>query len=254
MNRTLLALLLLAVTPAFAQQPAPAAASDDPPNVLSGVYTAAQATRGKAAYDENCGSCHRADLTGFSAPPLKGDLFMDRWREFKLDVLYTLVKNTMPNGAPGTLSEPQYLDIVSYILQNNQIPAGKTELTTAITKSHLLVGPDGPQPLPNSSLADVVGCLVLETGQGWFLVSASEPVRTLNQWEFSPEDTRINREKLLGDQLFRLNNILDVPGFEPEKSDTPRKTEAKGTLVRQANGAARLNVSALQTVGGECMP
>ena len=161
----------------------------------------------------------------------------------------------MPNGAPGTLSEAQYLDIVSYILQANELPAGKPELTTTFTKSHLLVGKDGPQPLPNSSLADTVGCLVIETGQGWFLTHAAEPVRTLNQWEFSPDDTKTNRDRDFGDQLFRLVNILDVPGFDPSKSgEAPIKTEAKGTLVRQENGAARLNVTALQPVGGECMP
>src|SRR5271165_7162073 len=97
----LLAGMLSFVAPGQAQQAAAKAADEEPPNVLQGVYTDAQAKRGKQAYDENCASCHRADLTGFSAPPLKGDLFMDRWREFKLDVLYTLIKNTMPNGAPG---------------------------------------------------------------------------------------------------------------------------------------------------------
>ena len=255
----LLAGMLSSIAPAHAQQAAaatPAAkAGDEPPNVLQGVYTEAQAKRGKQAYDENCASCHRADLTGFSAPPLKGDLFMDRWREFKLDVLYTLIKNTMPNGAPGTLPEPQYLDIVSYILQNNELPAGKAELTTALTGSHILVGKDGPQPLPNSALADAVGCLVLETGQGWFLTHSSEPVRTLNQWEFSPVDTKVNRDKDFGDLLFKLVNITDVPGFDPEKAgEGPIKTEAKGTLVRQENGGARLNVTALQVVGGECQP
>ena len=259
----LLAGLLAASLSAVAQQapakPAAAAApaADDaaPPTVLEGVYTAAQAGRGKAAYDENCASCHRNDLTGFSAPPLKGDLFMDRWREFPVEVLYTLIKNTMPNGAPGTLSEAQYLDIVADILQANEIPAGKPELTTALAKSHMLVGKDGPQPLPNSSLADVVGCLVIETGQGWFLMHSSEPIRTLNQWEFSADDTKLNRDKDFGDLLFRLNNITDVPGFDPEKaSAAPMKAEAKGTLVRQDNGAGRLNVTAIQVVGGECMP
>ena len=255
------ALLLTGVlAPAHAQQ-APAAqsaadakASDEPPNVLAGVYTDAQAKRGKAAYDENCASCHRDNLLGFSAPPLKSEQFMDRWREFKVDVLYTLIKNTMPNGAPGTLSEPQYVDIVAYILQQNELPAGKQELTTGIAQTHLLVTKDGPQPLPSSSIADVVGCLVLETGQGWFLVHASEPVRTLNQWEFTLDDTKVATEKDFGEELFRLNNILDIPGFEPEQNDTPHKMEAKGTLVRQENGGARINLSALQRVGGECKP
>ena len=92
--------------------------------VLDGVYTAAQAERGKAAYAANCSSCHRADLTGFSGPPLKDDLFMDRWREFNVEVLFNLIKNTMPANAPGTMAEDKYLDVLAYILQVNSLPAG----------------------------------------------------------------------------------------------------------------------------------
>src|SRR5436305_11659644 len=89
-----------------------------------GVYTSAQAQRGQAVYAERCASCHRADLGGFSGPPLKGDLFMDRWREFNLSVLDWLIRNTMPATAPGTLSEENYLDILAWILQTNELPAG----------------------------------------------------------------------------------------------------------------------------------
>src|SRR5438067_64399 len=123
-----------------------------------GVYTGAQAQRGQAAYADRCASCHRADLGGFSGPPLKGDLFMDRWREFNLSVLYGLIKNTMPATAPGTLTEENYLDILAYILQTNDLPGGASALTAAIVADTLLVGKDGPKPLPTSAQVEVVGC------------------------------------------------------------------------------------------------
>src|SRR5262245_40850755 len=64
--------------------------------VLDGVFTEAQAAKGKAAYATYCSMCHRADLGGFSGPPLVGELFMDRWREFNLSVLFDLIVTTMP--------------------------------------------------------------------------------------------------------------------------------------------------------------
>src|SRR5437868_5446458 len=73
-----------------------AAAQPRVKTVLDGAYTAAQAKHGQAVYERSCGSCHRADLGGFSGPPLNGDLFMDRWREFNLNVLSDLIQNTMP--------------------------------------------------------------------------------------------------------------------------------------------------------------
>src|SRR5258708_31846751 len=45
--------------------------------VWDGVYTQAQADRGKTAYATQCASCHAADLTGGEmAPPLAGGGFM----------------------------------------------------------------------------------------------------------------------------------------------------------------------------------
>lgn len=239
--------LLLVVGPLAAQQPA---ANNAGKTVLDGAYTEAQAARGKTAYDASCASCHKADLSGFSGPPLKGEQFLDRWREFHLDVLHTLIRNTMPNGAPGTLPPEAYLDVVAYMLKANELPAGKQDLREDVLAQTLLVGKDGSQPLPSSAVVDVVGCLTLDSGNGWFLTRANEPVRTLNQWEITPEDAKVNEKKDLGDQLFRLVNIADVPGFDPDAAEG-NKTEAKGILVRQPTGS-RINVTAMQTVGKGC--
>jgi|SRR5690242_17719686 mono/diheme cytochrome c family protein len=228
------------------------AQNNSPQTALAGIYTEAQAARGKTVYNSSCSVCHNADLTGFSGPPLKGDLFMDRWREFNLDVLYNLIRTTMPNGAPGSLAESNYLDVLSYLLKSNDLPAGRKDLTTDVVARTLLVGKNGPQPLPSSALVDVVGCLTLDSGNGWFLVHATEPARTLNQWEITPDDIKRDKAKDFRDQLFRLVNITDIPGFDPDAANG-NKTEAKGTLVRQSNGS-RINVTALQSLGATCEP
>ena len=61
-------------------------------SVWDGVYTAAQAARGKADYEVSCASCHD---TG-EGPPLVGDAFMRRWFEDSLKDLYTKMRTTMP--------------------------------------------------------------------------------------------------------------------------------------------------------------
>ena len=220
--------------------------------VLEGVYTTRQAVRGETAYQAKCATCHRADLSGFSGPPLKGNLFMDRWREFNLSVLFDLIKTTMPMDDPHGLDDRTYLDILAYVLQKNEIPSGKQDLTAEVTASTLLVGKNGPQPLPGSTPVDVVGCLTLDSGNGWFLTRASEPARTANQWDASPEELKQVREKALGDELFRLQNITDLPGFHADEL-AGKKVDAKGILVRQPRNE-RINLTYLKSLGMECGP
>ena len=226
-----------------------ATAAPQPKTVLDGVYTAAQAKRGQAVYESNCASCHRADLSGFSGPPLKGDLFMDRWREFKLSVLFDLIKTTMPVGNPGGLSAAEYLDVQTYILQANEIPAGTKELTAQVPPATLFVGKNGPKPLPSSAQVEVVGCLTEDSGNGWFLTKAREPIRTLNPYEVTTAEMTDAKQLPLGDQLFRLQNLSDVPGFHPEMSGN--KVDAKGILVRQPKNE-RINLSSLRTLAATC--
>jgi mono/diheme cytochrome c family protein len=218
--------------------------------VLDGVYTSGQAKRGEAIYGAQCAICHRSDLSGFSGPPLKGDLFLDRWREFNLNVLFDLVKNTMPASNPGGLSEAAYLNVLAYLLEANEIPAGKSELKTGMLDSTLLVGKNGPQPLPTSAQVAVVGCLTLDVGNGWFLTHAAEPARTLDPWQTTSEELRKAAGKELGDHLFRLANITELPHFDRDAL-VDRKVQANGVLVRQPNNE-RINVTSLEKIGDAC--
>jgi len=115
-------------------------------SVWSGVFTAAQASRGEAVFGAKCAKCHEgADVDG---PPLTGDPFIDRWREDTLDSLYGFIKDKMPQDTPGKLEPKQYVDVLSYLLSENHLPPGSQELTAETIPFTQLVASDGPKPLP----------------------------------------------------------------------------------------------------------
>src|SRR3954451_25418746 len=118
------------------------------PSVLDGVYTSAQARRGQAQFEQNCAGCHRQDLGGILGPALKGERFLDQWREFPVEVLINDMRAQMPQRNPGALPVNAYVDIAAYLLEVNGFPAGSEELTPAVAANVLFVAPGGPQPLP----------------------------------------------------------------------------------------------------------
>lgn len=98
-------------------------------NVWDGVYTADQATEGKAIYADKCATCHGADLNGAEmAPPLVGATFLGDWVGQSADDLFTRIHTTMPANDPGSLNNTQAAQVTAYILSANQFPAGSTAL------------------------------------------------------------------------------------------------------------------------------
>jgi cytochrome c len=109
--------------------------------VWDGVYTAAQAERGQAAFVKSCGGCHRDDMSGGddSEPPLRGSHFTDKWEGASVAEIYDFVANNMPKSKPGSLPLDTCIDIVSFILKSNDMPPGQSELTTDIEKLNQIV-------------------------------------------------------------------------------------------------------------------
>ena len=98
-------------------------------SVWQGAYTAEQAERGKAAYAENCASCHSPTLAGGdSAPALAGGQFLNNWNGTSTGDLHERIKTTMPANDPGTLSGKTVAVIEAYIFQVNNFPAGTVAL------------------------------------------------------------------------------------------------------------------------------
>lgn len=105
-------------------------AGADSHSVWDGVYSKAQATRGKTTYGEECARCHGDNLTGGEggAPELVGDTFVQRWSGKTVGDLFEIARTTMPTDSPGSLSREKYADIIAYILSANSFPAGAKDM------------------------------------------------------------------------------------------------------------------------------
>ena len=214
--------------------------------VLDGVYTHAQAERGEAVYSASCIGCHEGqDADG---PELMGRAFLDRWREDKLEPLFTFIKTTMPGNNPGSLDERAYTDIIAFILEENGLPAGERELSPDMIGRIQLVGTAGPQPLSNLTIVRAVGCLDQEANNTWALVKATSPrpVRARNVDGTTPEELKISAAQPLGTQRFPLLSVT-----QHGASYAGHKVQVKGVLTRQ-NTLERINVMSLESVSPTC--
>src|ERR1043165_7873780 len=101
-------------------------------SVWSGVFTEAQAERGKAEYERTCIRCHAANLDGVQDANLLGDFaprfsirgtdFMERWREDTAFSLFTFIKTGMPPRTEPNAKIPEFsdetaMDLVAYLFQ-----------------------------------------------------------------------------------------------------------------------------------------
>ena len=97
--------------------------------VLDGVFSAAQASRGRQVYTQNCESCHGPELKGGEqAPSLAGSDFIVFWTELPVGSLFERIKLSMPQDTPGRLTDEEYTDVVAYMLDASDYPAGDQEL------------------------------------------------------------------------------------------------------------------------------
>ena len=91
-------------------------------------FTAAQATSGRTAYDQNCAGCHGPAGRNGTALALAGPDF-GGWNTRPVRDLISTIRASMPSDRPGQLREEVYLDIVAYILQVNGRTPGDQMLT-----------------------------------------------------------------------------------------------------------------------------
>jgi mono/diheme cytochrome c family protein len=194
--------------------------------IWDGVFSEEQVARGRTAYNISCASCHRSDLSGFESA-LRGQRFMDHWREDSLESLYSNIKKSMPRNEPGSLESATYVDIIAYILQQNGFPTGASELKADLLKSIQLTGKEGAEPLPAGALVQAYGCIKEEPSNTWLLTYATNAVRTRNPDKSSDSDLKTAEAKLPGKASYRL---VDAPFYHPERY-RGQMAEAKGFLV-----------------------
>lgn len=110
-----------ATTPAPAEPAAEAEEAE--PTTADGIYTLAQAERGHELFVSTCAECHEAaDWTDAG--------FRGRWADESVFQLWYYINDRMPYDDPWSLSRQQVTDVITYILQLNDLPAGDAELAT----------------------------------------------------------------------------------------------------------------------------
>ncbi|HYT22468.1 MAG TPA: family 16 glycoside hydrolase [Candidatus Polarisedimenticolia bacterium] len=137
---------------------------NDPLNdfgISEAYYTEAQAERGKAYFYGACGRCHTADANGPNGavevsqnlgwrtgnPKNSYGLFVgEKWLASDSGIpgkpqrwdtvadLYNKIRTTQPAYNVAGLSTNEYLDIVAYLLKQNEFPSGNEELKDDVSQ------------------------------------------------------------------------------------------------------------------------
>jgi mono/diheme cytochrome c family protein len=207
------------------------------PRIWQGVYTTAQAERGKTAFLASCQRCHNADLSGDRGPALKGERFMTTWGGGSVGRLFEKIRDTMPTFATSTIDEATKLDIVTFILQTNGFPTGGAELKPDDLDTIQILA-QGEQPkAQNFARVQVVGCLARGDENRFVLTNASEPVVAANDSAALPVPaTGTGRVTL-----------INAAPFKPD-GQVGQRVEARGLVYRDERDIL-LTVSALKAVG-----
>ena len=109
---------------------APPGAAGAAPGGQAGGFTEGQAALGRAVYTGACAECHGAGLEGGShGPALTGAGFAGRWGGRTAAELFEYIREEMPPGLGGTLSEAAYLGLTAVVLEANGRAAGGVPLT-----------------------------------------------------------------------------------------------------------------------------
>jgi mono/diheme cytochrome c family protein len=93
------------------------------------AYTTEQASNGKALYARNCAVCHGANGEGGRAPAVAGPGYLPKMKT--AGQAYDFARENMPANKPGSLKNDEYLDIISFVLQANNVPPDGKPLTPA---------------------------------------------------------------------------------------------------------------------------
>lgn len=214
-----------------------------PRSVWDGVFTDAQAERGRVSFSAHCASCHGADLSGGESKGLRGERFWSDWQETTVDYLHGQISKNMPfsedGSLAGTLQAATYLDIVAHILEANGFPAGAQELTRESSNGVAIIAREGPGELPAGATAHVVGCLAGGAAAGWRLVNGAKAARVLAGQTPDPKRALGTREYPL---MFVITRIDKFVGH---------RMSATGKLIGEG-GTGGIEVNTIAPVSERC--
>ena len=220
--------------------------------VWDGVFTAAQAERGKAAAAQGrCTGCHGSELAGTErAPALKGPAFLANWEDGSVNRLFAKIRDGMPPGNTDQLAPAAKLDVVTFLLRENGFPPGSIELRSdpeTLDAIQIVKKGADSNAAANFALVQVIGCLAGDRESGWMLTDATEPIVTRDD---TPTAAALkNAEaKPLGRQTLKLVSV--VASLKAESLRGAR-VEARGLLYREP-AYADLNLTSLTSIASRC--
>jgi mono/diheme cytochrome c family protein len=95
-------------------------AEDGLRTTADGVYTSEQARAGLAVHEKYCAKCHHHSY-------FQG-AFLQPWRNQPVSELYDLIRLRMPVDRPGALRPREYVSLLAYVFELNQLPSGADPL------------------------------------------------------------------------------------------------------------------------------
>lgn len=207
------------------------------PPIWQGVYSAAQAERGRGTFLTTCQRCHGADLAGNNGPALRGERFMTTWGGGSVTRLFEKIRDTMPPFATSTLDDATKLDVVAFILQSNGFPAARNDLALGDLESIQVVAQGEQLKVQNFARVQVVGCLARggDTDK-WVLTGASEPAVATDNAPVSSGAGGTGRVVL-----------INAGQFNPD-AQVGQRVDARGLIYREG-GESLLAVTALKSTG-----
>jgi hypothetical protein len=222
-------------------------AAQDLSPIWAGVYTTAQAERGRLVVQTHCSECHHEDLSGGEGPALAGPTFMVKWETHNVERLFHKIRDTMPSRDNTDVTLQEKLDTVAFILQLNGFPAGKTELADipGALAAIRIVPKDGAASPRAGALVQATGCLESSGANQWTITNSTAPqVTTLDP--MSPSDKQAVAAAPGGTQTIQLLSVFPNPA--PLRG---HKILVKGLLIKVPSGD-RINVTQLESLAPVC--
>ena len=110
--------------------------AQDPPEtrtVMDSVFSARQVERGERTFAQVCTECHM--------PAEFSEGYMRSWVGLTVGEFVEFVRTSMPYDNPSALRHRQYVEVVTYILFLNGLPAGPADLSAERLDSIQIVLP-----------------------------------------------------------------------------------------------------------------
>ena len=122
---------------------------------LDGVYTEAQAVRGKEFFEKTCAKCHVFEpvTPKLEGPLLGGETFFNNWEGKSVFQIVTSIRLGMPPDGSVIVDATQAADVVAFILMTNKLPAGTSELVADATARNIKIARPGGEARRSGSQA-----------------------------------------------------------------------------------------------------